>query len=121
MAKRVHPQDCVCAICSKRKPFVVPEHLLSVLASGEVVLFVGAGISTENRTYCQSTFFEEVRAELKITEDLSFPELMSKYCESPTDEFTFSRRLRLGLNTSCHLMTCIGRWRDFTGPYHHSI
>lgn len=80
---KIHPQSCGCAHCSKEKPFSSPEHLVSKFVAGEVVLFVGAGISTENRTYCQSTFYDEIRSELKLTETPSFPELMTEYCRLP--------------------------------------
>jgi hypothetical protein len=47
---KAHPRNCGCNLCSKEKPFTSPEHLTSKIVAGEVVLFVGAGISTENRT-----------------------------------------------------------------------
>jgi NAD-dependent SIR2 family protein deacetylase len=80
---KLHSKNCGCAHCSKEKPFTPPEHLISKVAAGEVVLFVGAGISTENRTYCQSTFYDEIRGELKLSETPSFPELMELYCGLP--------------------------------------
>src|SRR5205814_6786283 len=76
-----HPRNCGCAICSGQKPFTPPDHLLSAIAAGDVVLFVGAGISTENRTYCQSTFYDQIRAELNISDSPAFPELLSMYCK----------------------------------------
>jgi thiamine pyrophosphate-dependent acetolactate synthase large subunit-like protein len=45
--KKAHPKNCGCAQCSDKKPFVPPEHLLSKIAAGEVVLFVGAGIGAQ--------------------------------------------------------------------------
>lgn len=92
--KRSHPKECECAVCSKEKPFVAPEHLLSQIAAGNVVLFVGAGISTENRTYCQHTFYDEVRAELKISERPSFPELMSTYCSLPDGRIKLLQKIK---------------------------
>lgn len=79
----IHSRECVCAICRIEKEFVPPSHLTEKLSEGEVVVFAGAGISTENKTYAQSTFYEEVRAELGLTETPSFPELMSRFCELP--------------------------------------
>jgi NAD-dependent SIR2 family protein deacetylase len=89
-----HQANCGCAVCNKRKPFSFPEHLLDAVSSGDVVPFVGAGISTENRTYCQSTFYDEVRAELKTTENLSFPDLMSKYCERPDGRIHLLQKIK---------------------------
>ena len=91
---KIHPRNCGCALCSKKKPFTSPEHLVSKIAAGEVVLFVGAGISTENRTYCQSTFYDEIRAELKLSETPSFPELMSKYCKLPDGRIRLLEKIK---------------------------
>jgi NAD-dependent SIR2 family protein deacetylase len=91
---KAHPQNCGCAFCSKEKPFVSSEHLLSAIASGDVVLFVGAGISTENSTYCQSTLYEEVRAELRLSDTPSFPELMSKYCNMPDGRIRLLEKIK---------------------------
>jgi hypothetical protein len=58
--KKPHPDECACAICCNEKDFDFPEHLLDKIASGDVVIFAGAGISTENRSYCQSTLYEQI-------------------------------------------------------------
>jgi len=91
---KIHLQNCGCALCSKEKPFTCPEHLVSKIAAGEVVLFVGAGISTENRTYCQSTFYDEIRAKLKLSENPSFPELMSEYCKLPDGRIRLLEKIK---------------------------
>lgn len=81
--KKKHLPGCGCAYCDKQKPFTPPEHLISSMAAGDVVVFVGAGISTENPTYCQSTFYDTIRHELGVSDTPSFPKLMSKYCKQP--------------------------------------
>jgi NAD-dependent SIR2 family protein deacetylase len=90
----VHPDECKCAFCRNDKDFVPPPHLVEKIASGDVVLFAGAGISTENKTYCQSTFYEDVRAELKITDTLSFPDLMTKFCELPDGRIKLLEKIK---------------------------
>lgn len=45
------------------------------------MLFAGAGISTENPLHSHATFYQEIRSELKVTDDISFPALMTRYCE----------------------------------------
>jgi NAD-dependent SIR2 family protein deacetylase len=93
MAK-IHPEDCICSRCSNRKQFTPSEHLLAKMAAGEVVLFAGAGISTENPTYCQSTFYDEVRAELKRSDAPSFPDLMTAYCELPDGRIRLLEKIK---------------------------
>jgi NAD-dependent SIR2 family protein deacetylase len=94
MAKKKHLNGCVCAHCSNEKQFTPPEHLLAKIAAGEVVLFAGAGISTENPTYCQSTFYDEVRAELKRSDSPSFPDLMTAYCELPDGRIRLLEKIK---------------------------
>ena len=89
-----HPNDCVCAFCSIDKEFSFPEYLIDKIANGEVVLFVGAGISTENKAHCQSTFYEEIRADLKSTGDLSFPKLMDAYCSRPDGRIKLLEKIK---------------------------
>jgi hypothetical protein len=50
------------------------------MAAGDAVLFVGAGISTENKSYCQATFYDKIRDELGVSDSPPFPELMSMFC-----------------------------------------
>jgi NAD-dependent SIR2 family protein deacetylase len=89
-----HPEDCVCALCRNDKDFIFPEHLLDKIADGEVVLFAGAGISTESRTHCQSTLYEEIQAELKSAANLSFPELMDAFCAQPDGRIKLLEKIK---------------------------
>src|SRR5262245_4657305 len=72
-----------CEICRNKLAFAVPDHLLNQLREGNVVLFAGAGASTEARTVFTSTFYEEVRAALGLSKSdcLPFPDLMQRFCE----------------------------------------
>jgi hypothetical protein len=79
-----HSHDAVrCSFCSNFNEFDLPAHLVNQLLTRQVVLFAGSGISTEDRTVLPDTFYEHIRHELGINEDISFPELMSKFCEHP--------------------------------------
>lgn len=77
-----HGALCECAYCRNKKPFVIPAHLLDAIKSGNVVVFAGAGISTEDRTYAQHTLYDQISRELG-RKDVSFPALMSEYCSLP--------------------------------------
>ena len=60
----------------------MPEEIIEAVANGDLVLFCGAGISTENRLVLPMTFYESVKEELGINnKDISFSELMELYCE----------------------------------------
>ncbi|WP_271623767.1 hypothetical protein [Bradyrhizobium sp. CCBAU 11430] len=65
--KKPHPAECVCATCASEKDFDFPEHLLDKITSGDVVVFAGAGISTENRAHCKSPLKECPKCILILT------------------------------------------------------
>jgi NAD-dependent SIR2 family protein deacetylase len=89
-----HPEDCVCVLCCNAKDFVFPEHLLEKIETGEVVLFVGAGISTENKAHCKSTLYEEIQADLKSTASLSFPGFMDAFCAQPDGRIKLLEKIK---------------------------
>ena len=76
--------NCECAICKEQKPFVMPKEILDAAKNGELVLFCGAGISTENKSVLPFSFYKEIQEELEITDNtLSFSKLMQIYCDLP--------------------------------------
>jgi SIR2-like domain len=87
---------CSCAACGNNTPFEIPEQLYDALCNGDVVLFAGAGISTENRFVFPSPLAEEVCGELclDVSPSLGFPDLMSRYCEQPNGRPRLLRKIR---------------------------
>jgi hypothetical protein len=70
----------VCAVCGEDHPFDLPPELLKAALGNKLVVFAGAGISTESRRSMGDTFADRIRTELDDTAaSLSFPELMSAY------------------------------------------
>src|SRR6266511_5535908 len=84
-AKVSHRHDSdkeTCHVCRNHLPFEMPERLVEACISGKLVIFAGAGISTENRIGYPSTFYEEVVAELGVDEaDSSFPAVMTAFTD----------------------------------------
>jgi SIR2-like domain len=89
-----HPADCACEFCRNDKDFVAPGHLVEKIATGEVVIFAGAGISTENKAYCGTTFYEGIKAELNISDDLAFPDLMTRFCDQPDGRIKLLEKIK---------------------------
>ena len=58
--------SCQCEICSNNKPFNMPEQIVKAVINNELVLFCGAGISTENKTVLPYSFYTFIKNELKI-------------------------------------------------------
>lgn len=74
--------DCKCVICQNNKPFDMPEEIITSVQSGDLVLFCGAGISTEGKTVLPYSFYSSIQEELDMDNPaLPFSELMQLYCD----------------------------------------
>lgn len=95
-ADRPHGITCECAVCSQKLPFELPDAVIKAVIDGKVVIFAGAGISTENRTAFPSTFYTEICKELDIEPEAgpSFPALMSRFCERPNGRAELLRKIK---------------------------
>ncbi len=85
-SEAVQPHDASqCTICRNKLAFEIPDHLLDALQKGDVVLFAGAGVSTETKAVFQETLYREVSVELKLSEEnpMSFPDVMELFCAQP--------------------------------------
>ena len=76
--------NCNCAYCKNRLPFDLPEEVIEEAINGNLVVFAGAGISTENDKIFKETLYEDVLYDLpkKQGKGLDFPSLMSLFCNS---------------------------------------
>ena len=79
--------SCECEICKNRLPFDMPHEIIDSIEKGQLVLFAGAGISTETKVIFKETLYEDVLQDLNLdkSSNISFPELMSQYCNSNTN------------------------------------
>jgi len=71
-----------CAICKDFHDFVLPKDLFEALVNHELVIFAGAGVSTENKNVFPSTLYEDICEELgySCNKGMPFSKVMSKYC-----------------------------------------
>jgi len=65
--------------------FELPSQIVDACNSGQLIIFAGAGISTESKNVYPSSFYQEIKNKVGISdgEEISFSKLMSKYCSSP--------------------------------------
>lgn len=82
------PKDCrvpECEICKLNKPFELPSEIVSAYQVGNLVIFAGAGVSTESVGIYPSTFYQWIKDELKLPKEerINFSKLMSLYCSPP--------------------------------------
>lgn len=78
--KRHPTMNCNCAYCRNDLPFDLPAEIVEATKTGNLILFAGAGISTENELVFKETLYEDVAGELGLKTEIDFPSLMSKYC-----------------------------------------
>jgi NAD-dependent SIR2 family protein deacetylase len=86
-------KQCECARCRTHKAFDFPDHLLEQIKSGNVIIFAGAGISTEGKGIADCTFYEAICHELGVQPGLSFPALMTKFCSQPDGRIKLLERI----------------------------
>ena len=72
---------CECAICKNNKPFTFPKEIIDAALNGELVLFCGAGISTEDKNVLPYSFYTSIKNELDLKEEgVSYSELTQLSC-----------------------------------------
>lgn len=74
-----------CEMCRLRRPFTMPGEIIEALRNKQLVIFAGAGVSTEGKLVFKRTLYSEILRELGLSPDmnLSFPALMTRYCSQP--------------------------------------
>ena len=77
----------------------MPKEIIEASIKGDLVLFCGAGVSTESRAVLPWSFYQSVQEELELTDStLSFSELMQEYCKLPNGRKKLLRKIRERFN-----------------------
>ena len=81
---KTSPSKEYCDYCKDYHDFVFPDDLFESIVNHEVVVFAGAGISTEGRNIFPSTLYQDILAEIgHSTDNLpSFSQAMSEFCRN---------------------------------------
>jgi hypothetical protein len=75
---------CHCAFCLRKKEFAAPSELVNLFVEGNIVLFAGAGISTEANGIMPNSFYDTIRYIISDDNpDRPFPDVMEAYCNTP--------------------------------------
>lgn len=73
----------------------MPDDILNAAVNGKLVLFCGAGISTENKTVLPFSFYDDIQKELPdVDKSLSFSQLMQQYCDLPNGRRKLIRKIK---------------------------
>lgn len=87
--------NCNCEFCKSNKPFEMPKEIIEAAIEGNLVLFCGAGISTEGKNVLPYTFYKSIKDELGEKDDnLSFSALMQEYCNQPNGRRKLLKNIR---------------------------
>jgi hypothetical protein len=104
-----------CSFCGDFHDFVLPDHLKNELLKGNVVVFAGAGISTEGKLVQPDTFYQIIQDELGFYENIPFPELMTKFCLLPNGRARLLQEIRnrfVNIKSFPHLYTIATRFHQ---------
>lgn len=82
MTEDKHNEKCVCAFCGNNN-FKIPDEIIEAIKNENLIIFAGAGISTEGKNVYKTTLYTEINDELEENYDNTFPQLMTKYCNQP--------------------------------------
>lgn len=76
----VHSEaDTACISCGLDFDFDLPNSLIDTAHLGRLVIFAGAGVSTEVPAVFPGTFYDTIRSQVDADEGVAFPELMQQY------------------------------------------
>jgi len=73
-----------CVHCKNNLSFTMPKEIVDAAVDEKLVIFAGAGISTEGRGVLPYSFYDEVCKDLRIKSNpdkYPFPKIVNKYCE----------------------------------------
>jgi NAD-dependent SIR2 family protein deacetylase len=83
MSTELHQTEgtCTCLECAVNRDFDLPDAVLDACESGELVVFAGAGVSTESPVVIGYTLYTQLREELDddLADQPDFPAVMSAY------------------------------------------
>jgi SIR2-like domain len=73
--------DSGCFICRTERPFELPERVVQACIDGELVIFAGAGVSTESPIVLPWTLYSDTAADVGIDPEtgVPFPTVLSRY------------------------------------------
>ena len=99
MRIKEHSEE-TCFLCMNNKEFDLPDEVMTALHQGSLVIFAGAGISTEKRGSFPFSFYADVAKELGIGKDgmlESFSKLMSRYSKGKNGRKKLLNKIRARL------------------------
>jgi SIR2-like domain len=90
-----HINESECADCRNKHGFRIPHSLIDAFRNRDVVVFAGAGISTENKEVIPYSLHEEISRGLGLDwATTAFPDAMQVYADQPNGRLNLVRKIR---------------------------
>ena len=81
-------QECKCQHCQNDIDFDIDEFLINEIRLRNVVIFAGAGVSTENPNSAPHSFYTELAIKVGNKDrTLPFPDIAQEYSQRPDGRF----------------------------------
>lgn len=95
-SNRTELTEAECSICKNHHPFSMPDEIIEAVKQGKLVIFAGAGISTENRNVFRDSLYKDVLDDLGIekSQHISFSNLMSEFCKQPNGRSKLLQKIK---------------------------
>lgn len=95
-SKHEHQSLKICEYCKNNKEVYIPAEIIEACIKGDLVIFAGAGISTESHLVFPFSLSEDIEGEINLKKrgSLSFPELMTKYCDFKKGKTQLLQKIR---------------------------
>jgi len=89
-------RHCDCQFCKNNNGFTLPNEIIEAAKSRQLVVFAGAGVSTESKKVYTKSLYTEICLELGINSNagLSFSELMSIFCNQNNGRSKLLRKIK---------------------------
>ena len=81
MRNPAQPPADKCLECGDDIDVDIPQRLVEDCHAGKLLLFVGSGASTESHNVMPHTFYDDVASRMGISDNLPFPDLMTRFVE----------------------------------------
>lgn len=96
----------------------MPAAVVDAAVAGNLVLFAGAGVSSESPTVYPWSLYEDVRRELHVRKkSYSFPELMEMYCSKPDGR----KRLLIKIKQRLDYVNSFPMLRNVASMFHREV
>lgn len=85
-----------CAICKDNHEFIFPLEIMDAATNGNLVIFAGAGISTESKKVFIETLYSELKYDLNVPKEkeIEFPDLVSQFCNQINGRKLFLKKVK---------------------------